>query len=75
MMADTSWLTIDEVSSHLKVTRDTVYSYIADRGMPAHKVGRVWRFDQVEVDAWIKQGGAASRSPRKLKAARDEGEA
>ena len=63
-MSETSWLTIDEVSSHLKVTRDTVYTYIAKRGMPAHKVGRVWRFDQGEVDAWVKKGGSATTTEK-----------
>lgn len=74
-MADTTWLTIDEVAGHLKVTRDTVYGYIADRGMPAHKIGRVWRFDQSEVDDWIKGGGAAAPSPKKRGAEDEEGEA
>lgn len=63
-MAETTWLTIDEVAGHLKVTRDTVYSYIAKRGMPAHKVGRVWRFDQHEVDDWVKRGGAAAMTEK-----------
>ena len=72
-MAETTWLTIDEVSSHLKVTRDTVYSYIADRGMPAHKVGRVWRFDMSEVDAWIKDGGAAKKPKPKTTTTKKKG--
>jgi hypothetical protein len=26
--------------------------------MPAHKVGRLWKFQKVEVDGWVKAGGA-----------------
>jgi len=59
-MPEIRWLNIDEIAEHLQVTRDTVYGYISRRGMPAHKVGRKWRFDQTEVDSWVKAGGAAA---------------
>jgi hypothetical protein len=26
--------------------------------MPGHKIGRLWKFDKQEVDAWVKSGGA-----------------
>ena len=37
----------------------TVLIWIAKRGMPASKVGRLWKFKVSEVDAWVKSGGAA----------------
>ncbi len=27
--------------------------------MPGHKVGRFWKFKKVDVDAWVREGGAA----------------
>ncbi|MEH5099315.1 excisionase family DNA-binding protein [Atlantibacter hermannii] len=30
--------------------RDTVYKWIAEKGMPAHKIGRLWKFKKDEVD-------------------------
>ena len=56
------WLSAEEIAAHLGVTKDTVYAWIADRGMPAHKVGRLWKFQSDEVDEWVRRGGAASRS-------------
>lgn len=53
------WLSVDEVAEHLGVSKDTVYAWIAKRGMPAHKVGRLWKFQRVEVDTWVKDGGAS----------------
>lgn len=38
------WLSADDIAAHLGVTKDTVYRGISDKGMPAHKVGRLWRF-------------------------------
>jgi len=31
--------------------------------MPAHKVGRLLKFDKAEIDAWVKSG-AASREKK-----------
>jgi len=27
--------------------------------MPAHRMGRLWKFKKDEVDEWVKAGGAA----------------
>jgi len=39
--------------------RDTVYKWISERQMPGHKIGRLWKFDRKEVDAWVKSGAAS----------------
>lgn len=52
------WLSADDISTHLGVTKDTVYLWIADKAMPAHKVGRLWKFQASEVDDWVRSGGA-----------------
>jgi excisionase family DNA binding protein len=46
---------------HLGVSRDTVHVWIAKRNMPASKVGRLWKFKESEVDAWVKAGNAAEK--------------
>ena len=32
--------------------------WISDKQMPAHKVGRLWKFKKEEVDEWVKSGSA-----------------
>ena len=54
------WLSADQIASHLGVTKDTVYAWIAEKGMPSHKVGRLWKFQVSEVDEWVRSGGASS---------------
>lgn len=39
--------------------RDTVYKWIERKAMPAHKVGRLWKFRKDEVDQWGRHGGAS----------------
>ena len=55
------WLSVDEIADHLGVKRDTVYKWISERQMPGHKIGRLWKFDKKEVDAWVKSGGASEK--------------
>lgn len=53
------WVSMDEIKAHLGVSRDAILLWIAHRGMPAHKLGRLWKFKKTEVDDWIRSGGAA----------------
>ena len=48
------WASVDEVAKHLGVVRDSIYRWIEGRGLPAHKVGRLWKFKLTEVDAWVR---------------------
>ncbi len=34
------WLSVDEVAEYLGVSKDTVYTWVTQKGMPGHKVGR-----------------------------------
>lgn len=56
------WLSADDIAAHLGITTDTVYAWIAEKGMPAHRLGRLWKFQTSEVDEWVRSGGAASSS-------------
>ena len=52
----TIWLSLDELSEYLKKSKSTLYKLLQRGQLPGHKVGRSWRFDRDEVDAWIKAG-------------------
>jgi excisionase family DNA binding protein len=53
------WLSVDEISKHLGVSSDTVYRWIDKNSMPAHRMGRFWKFKKDEVDEWVRNGGAS----------------
>jgi excisionase family DNA binding protein len=56
------WVSVEEVAKHLGVAKDSVYRWIETRHLPAHKVGRLWKFRLTEVDAWVKE--QADRGPK-----------
>ena len=55
------WVSVAEIATYLGVSKDTIYTWIAAKGIPAHRVGRLWKFRREEVDAWVKSGGASDR--------------
>ena len=55
-MKNEPWVSLDQIASHLGVSRDTVYRWIDQQHMPAHKVGRLWKFQISEVDEWVRVG-------------------
>jgi excisionase family DNA binding protein len=51
------WASVDDVAKHLGVAKDSIYRWIDHRGLPAHKIGRLWKFKLSEVDTWVRAGG------------------
>ncbi|MCK6600086.1 MAG: helix-turn-helix domain-containing protein [Bdellovibrionaceae bacterium] len=52
------WLSVEEIAAHLGVSKETIYRWLERKKVPAHRVGRLWKFKASEVDDWIKNGGA-----------------
>lgn len=53
------WCSMDTITDYLDVSRETILQWINNRNMPAHKVGRLWKFKISEVDEWIKSGDSS----------------
>lgn len=56
---DDRWLSVDEIAEYLGVSKDTVYTWISNKGLPAHRVGRFWKFKRAEVDEWVHSGNSS----------------
>ena len=56
------WMSVDKITTHLGVSRDTVYRWIDHRGLPASKVNRLWNFKKEEVNEWVRGGGAEEKN-------------
>jgi len=70
MAAEERWVGVEDVATHLGVNKDSVYRWIEKMGLPAHRLGRLFRFKLSEIDEWVKSGGAAepdSQNPAREK--------
>jgi excisionase family DNA binding protein len=67
--ASEPWVSVEEVAVHLGVAKDSVYRWIEARGLPANRIGKLWKFKLSEVDDWVRTGGA-SEAPTRAKPVR-----
>lgn len=55
------WIGIEEAAEYLDVTKESIRNWIRreDLGIPAHKIGKLWKFKKSELDDWVKSGKSA----------------
>ena len=58
-MVSDVWIGIDQAASYMGVSKETIRNWIKKTDIPAHKIGRLWKFKFSEVDEWVKSGNAA----------------
>ena len=57
---DDNWISIDEAAIYLGVKVITIREWIKkNNGIPAHKIGKQWKFKKSELDEWVKSGKSA----------------
>lgn len=59
MANDERWLSVEEIAAHMGISKETVYRWLDRRKIPAHRIGKLWKFKAREVDEWVRSGGAA----------------
>lgn len=56
-----NYINLDEAAEYLGIKPATLRSWIKDpkNEVPAHKVGRMWKFKRTEIDVWVNSGKSA----------------
>ena len=39
-----NWINIEDAAKHLGVTKDSIRNWIKKTNIPAHKIGKLWKF-------------------------------
>jgi excisionase family DNA binding protein len=58
------WYSANEIAEHLGITVTTLYKWLQGKELPAHKVGRLWKFKIDEIDAWVKSDKSSSSNQK-----------
>lgn len=54
------WINIEDAAEYLDVKAVTIRDWIKkNTGIPAHKIGKQWKFKRSELDLWVKSGKSA----------------
>lgn len=54
------WININEAADYLGVKPVTLRGWLRkDKGVPAHKIGKQWKFKWSELDEWVQSGKSA----------------
>ena len=61
------WLSVEEIASHLGVSKETIYRWLDRDKIPAHRLGKLWKFRTSEVDGWVVRGGGADDATQNVK--------
>ncbi len=55
-----NWISIEDAAKYLDVNKDTIRNWIKqNNGIPAHKIGKQWKFKRTELDKWVMSGKSA----------------
>ncbi|HXH74061.1 MAG TPA: helix-turn-helix domain-containing protein [Bacteriovoracaceae bacterium] len=57
-MTTEKWLSVEEIADHLGISKETVYRWLEKGKIPAHRVGKLWKFRPSEIDEWVLKGQA-----------------
>jgi excisionase family DNA binding protein len=55
------WMSVAQVAEYIGVSQEIIYRWIKERNMPAHRIGKFWKFRVAEVDGWILGGSQNKR--------------
>lgn len=54
------WISLDEAAEYLGVKPGTIRDWVRkNKDIPAHKIGKQWKFKCSELDNWVSSGRSA----------------
>lgn len=55
-----NYIGIGEAAEYLGIKTVTLRKWLKkNTGLPAHKIGKMWKFKKSELDAWVQSGKSA----------------
>lgn len=59
-IVDDNYISIDEAAEYLGIKTVTLRNWLRKENcIPAHKIGKLWKFKKSELDEWVSSGNSA----------------
>ena len=60
--ADDNYISLEDAAEYLNIKPVTLRKWIKQKtDLPAHHIGRLWKFKRSELDAWVNSGKSATK--------------
>ena len=53
------WSSLEEISVHLGVSKDTIRNWIKKDAIPFKRIGKQYKLKITEIDEWVNRGDSA----------------
>lgn len=58
--SDDNYISLEDAAEYLNIKPVTLRKWIKQKkDLPAHQIGRLWKFKRSELDEWVKSGKSA----------------
>jgi len=59
-VANDNWIGLEEAAEYLGIKTITLRNKLkTDKNLPAHRIGKLWKFKRSELDKWVESGKSA----------------
>ena len=57
-----NYISLEKAAEYLNIKSVTLRKWIKEKqNLPAHQIGRLWKFKRSELDLWVRSGSSAKR--------------
>ena len=56
------WVSVEDVAKYQGIAKVTVYRRVDSKNLPAHRIGRLWKFKLADINNWVRDGGTEEKS-------------
>lgn len=58
-LSNENYICIDDAAVFLDIKPVTLRKWIKEKDVPAHKIGKQWKFKRSELEDWVRSGKSA----------------
>ncbi len=62
-----NYISLEEAANYLNIRPVTLRKWVKQKtDIPAHQIGRLWKFKRTELDEWVNSGKSATNNEKRI---------